>query len=150
MSNLQFNSLINLSLTQESGQTSQSPWTHNSVGNMEEFSELIYLNIPSIINELSDETINLNKLPILLKLSQDKNDLNSFGCIYQLPKKVNKKEFSLNFDNFSNQEIKAIENEIEDEIKKIYNLDFDLEKFYEFLSGDEKLKPSIDFCNGSF
>ena len=117
MSNLQFNSLINLSLTQESGQTSQSPWTHNSVGNMEEFSELIYLNIPSIINELSDETINLNKLPILLKLSQDKNDLNSFGCIYQLPKKVNKKEFSLNFDNFSNQEIKAIENEIEDEIK---------------------------------
>ena len=148
MSNLQFNSLINHSLTQESGQTSQSPWTHNSVGNMEEFSELIYLNIPSIINELSDETINLNKLPILLKLSQDKNDLNSFGCIYQLPKKVNKKEFSLNFDNFSNQEIKAIENEIEDEIKKIYNLDFDLEKFYEFLSEDEKLKPSIDFCNG--
>ena len=66
MLNLKFNSLINLKLTQGSGQTSQAPWRHNSVGNMDEFNELIYLKVPSIINELNDETINLNNLPILL------------------------------------------------------------------------------------
>ena len=76
MSSYRFNSLINLKLTQESGQTSQPPWKHNSDENTDCFDELIYLNIPSIIDELSDETINLNKLPVLLKLSQDKNDLN--------------------------------------------------------------------------
>ncbi|MBQ2962359.1 DNA glycosylase [Methanobrevibacter sp.] len=148
MVNLKFNSLINLKLTQESGQTSQAPWRYNSVGDNDQFSELIYLNTPSIINELSDETINLNKLPVLLKLSQDKNDLNSFTCLYQLPKKVEKKEFSLNIDNFSKHEINIIENEIKNELTKIYNLDFDLEKFYDFLLSDEKLAPSVDFCNG--
>ena len=116
--------------------------------NIDCFDELIYLNIPSIIDELSDETINLNKLPVLLKLSQDKNDLNGFDYTDKLPKKVNKKEFSLNPDNFSNSELKEIEHEIEKELRKIYNLDFDLEKFYRFLSDDEKLIDSIDFCNG--
>lgn len=148
MTNLQFNSLINLNLTQESGQTSQSPWRHNSVGNMDEFSELIYLNSHSIIGIVDDETINLNKLPVLLKLSQDKNDLSSFVYVYQLPKKVEKKEFSLSMDNFSNNEINIFENEIKDELTKIYDLDFDLEKFYKFLLDDEKLAPSVDFCNG--
>ena len=37
----QFNSLINIKLTQESGQTSQSPWKHNSVGDTDEFNELM-------------------------------------------------------------------------------------------------------------
>ena len=148
MSSYRFNSLINLKLTQESGQTSQPPWKHNSDENTDCFDELIYLNIPSIIDELSDETINLNKLPVLLKLSQDKNDLNGFDYTDKLPKKVNKKEFSLNPDNFSNSELKEIEHEIEKELRKIYNLDFDLEKFYKFLSADEKLIDSIDFCNG--
>ena len=91
MSSYRFNSLINLKLTQESGQTSQPPWKHNSDENTDCFDELIYLNIPSIIDELSDETINLNKLPVLLKLSQDKNDLNGFDYTYKLPKKLNKK-----------------------------------------------------------
>ena len=36
MTNLKFNSLINLKLTQESGQTSQPPWRQNSVGNIDE------------------------------------------------------------------------------------------------------------------
>ena len=40
-----FNSLINRKLTQESGQTSQSPWRHNSVGDTDEFSELIYMKL---------------------------------------------------------------------------------------------------------
>ena len=148
MSSYKFNSLINLKLTQESGQTSQPPWKHNSDENMDCFDELIYLNIPSIIDELSDETINLNKLPVLLKLSQDKNDLNSFEYLSKLPKKVNKKEFSLNIDNFSKKETMLIEEEINKELRKIYNLDFDLEKFYKFLAADEKLIDSIDFCNG--
>ena len=150
MTNLKFNSLINLKLTQESGQTSQAPWKYNSVGNTDEFSELIYLNIPSIINELSDETINLNKLPILLKLSQHKNDLNGFTWMYQFPKKVENSKISNNFcdENLSGNEIKTIENETKNELNKIYDLDFDLEKFYKFLLDDEKLAPSVDFCNG--
>ena len=150
MSNLQFNSLINLMMTQESGQTSQAPWRHNSVGNMDEFSELIYLNSPSIISIVDDKSINLNKLPVLLKLSQDKNDLNSFFLVYHFPKKVGNHQIStsFNFENISKKEIKIIENEIKNELTKIYDLDFDLEKFYRFLSDDEKLAPSVDFCNG--
>ena len=150
MSGSKFNSLINLKLTQESGQTSQAPWKHNSVGNMDEFSELIYLNIPSIINEASDETINLNKLPVLLKLSQDKSNLNELLYIHQFPKKVGNHQISNNFnpENLSNNEIKTLENEIRNELTKIYDLDFDLEKFYQFLLEDDKLAPSVDFCNG--
>ena len=150
MLNLKFNSLINLKLTQGSGQTSQAPWRHNSVGNMDEFNELIYLKVPSIINELNDETINLNNLPILLKLSQDKSNFNEFSYLYEFPKKWENHQFSQILDekNLSNNEIKTIENEIKKELTKIYNLDFDLEKFYEFLLDDEKLAPSVDFCNG--
>ena len=99
MSNIQLNSLINLKMTQESGQTSQAPWRHNSVGNMDEFSELIYLNSPSIINIFDDKSINLNKLPVLLKVSQDKNDLNSFSYLYQFPKKVGNHQFSTSFNS---------------------------------------------------
>ena len=150
MTNLKFNSLINLKLTQESGQTSQSPWKYNSVGDMGEFNELIYLKVPSIINELNDETINLNELPILLKLSQDKSNFNEFSYLYEFPKKLGNQQFSQILDekNLSNNEIKTIENEIKNELSKIYDLDFDLEKFYEFLLDDEKLAPSVDFCNG--
>ena len=150
MTNLKFDSLINLKLTQESGQTSQPPWRQNSIGNIEEFNELIYLKVPSIIDELNDKSINLNGLPILLKLSQDKNDLNGFTSVYQFPKKLGKHQFSnfFNTNNFSNNEIKIIENEIKNELIKIYDLDFDLKKFYDFLSSDEKLAPSVDFCNG--
>ena len=150
MSNLKFNSLINLKLTQESGQTSQSPWRHNSIGDMDEFNELIYLKVPSIINELNDETINLNELPILLKLSQHKSNFNEFSYLYEIPKKVGNHQFSniLEKNNLSKNELKTIEKEITKELTKIYNLDFDLEKFYEFLLDDEKLAPSVDFCNG--
>ena len=148
MNNLKFDSLINLKLTQESGQTSQSPWKYNSVGNTDEFSELIYLKVPSIIDVLNDQTINLNKLPVLLKLSQDKTNYNQFTYLYKFPKKVEKKDFSINSDSFSKNEIKIIEDEIKKELSKIYDLDFNLEKFYKFLSDDEKLAPSVDFCNG--
>lgn len=148
MSNLRFNSLINLKLTQESGQTSQAPWKYDSIENMDKFDELIYLKVPSINNQVNDETISLGKLPILLKLSQHKSNLNEFSYLYEFPKKVNKREFSLDINNFSKNEIKIIEKEIRDEISKIYDLNFDLEKFYNFLLDDEKLAPSLDFCNG--
>ena len=53
MLNLKFNSLINLKLTQGSGQTSQAPWRHNSVGNMDEFNEfIIKYNLIRIFNIL--------------------------------------------------------------------------------------------------
>lgn len=150
MSNSKFNSLINLNLTQESGQTSQAPWRHNSIGNIDEFSELIYLKVPSIIEELNDETINLNSLPILLKLSQDKSNYNEFAYLYKFPKKIGNNQFSniMDVENLSKNDIKTIENEIRDELTKIYDLDFDLEKFYKFLLDDEKLAPSVEFCNG--
>lgn len=150
MTSLKFNSLINLKLTQESGQTSQYPWKHNSDGNTDEFSELIYLKVPSIINELNNVTINLNELPILLKLSQHKNDLNGFEYIHQFPKKVGNHQISNYFDsdNLSKNEINIIENEIKKELTNIYDLDFDLKRFYDFLLSDEKLAPSVDFCNG--
>ena len=105
MNNLKLDSLINLKLTQDSGQTSQSPWKYNSVGNTDEFSELIYLKVPSIIGALNDETINLNKLPVLLKLSQHKTNFNQFTYLYKFPKKVEKKDFSINSDSFSKNEI---------------------------------------------
>lgn len=148
MSVHQFDSLVNIKLTQESGQTSQAPWKRSSVGNMDCFDELIYLNVPSIINELYDETINLNKLPILLKLSQDKSNLNEFSYLYQFPKKIDKKEFSLDHASFSKNELRIIGDEIRKELIKIYDLDFDLERFYDFLLSDEKLAPSVEFCNG--
>ena len=148
MSDNKINSLINIELTQESGQTSQSPWKHNSIGNINHFDELIYLNIPSIINGLDDETINLNRLPVLLKLSQDKSNLNEFCYLYEFPKKVENNEFSLKSESFSKKENNLIEDEIRNEINKIYDLDFDLEKFYDFLLNDEKLAPSVDFCKG--
>ncbi|MBO5966120.1 MAG: hypothetical protein J6P91_03105 [Methanobrevibacter sp.] len=104
MTNLKFNSLINLKLTQESGQTSQAPWKYNSLGDMDEFNELIYLKVPLIINEVDDETINLNELPILLKLSQHKSNFNEFSYLYEFPKKLGNHQFShiLDEKNLSN------------------------------------------------
>ena len=150
MSNLKFNSLINLKLTQESGQTSQSPWKYNSIENMDKFDELIYLKVPSIIDEFSDKTIILNELPILLKLSQYESNLNEFNYLYQFPKKVGNHQFSnlMDIENLSGNDIKTIETEIKEELTKIYDLDFNLEKFYDFLLIDEKLAPSVDFCKG--
>lgn len=148
MSDLKFNSLINLELTQESGQTSQPPWRYNLDENMVSFTDVIYLKNPSIIDRLNDDSLNLNKVPILLKTFQNKNDLNSFEYLYELPKKIDNNEFSIDLKNFSKKELSELESEIGNEIRKIYNLDFDLEKFYEFLSDDEKLVDSIGFCNG--
>jgi N-glycosylase/DNA lyase len=101
---------IDLKLTQESGQTSQAPWR--------------------LIENKYSNVILVDKLPVLLKLSQ--NNIDNIDVEYELLDK--------------NTDVN--EKKIYSEIVKIYDLDFDLNKFYKFLSEDRKLKPSIDFCNG--
>ncbi len=39
-------------------------------------------------------------------------------------------------------------NSVINEIKRIFDLEFNLPKFYEFLSSDSQLKPAVDFCEG--
>ena len=97
---MKFNNLIDLNLTQSSGQTSQPPWTYNNDTNT-------YCNV--IISD---------QIPLLLKSSQNS---------------------SKNYINM---------NDIKSEISKIYDLNFDMEKFYKFLKDDEKLSPSCDFSKG--
>ncbi|MDR2873879.1 MAG: 3-methyladenine DNA glycosylase [Methanobrevibacter sp.] len=80
-----------------------------------------------LINNKYSNMILIDEIPVLLKLSQ--NSLDSIDVEYELlDENVNEKR-------------------IYDEIAKIYDLDFNLNKFYKFLSNDEKLKPSIDFCS---
>lgn len=127
MSKLKFNSLINLKLTQESGQTSQAPWfCIDDDKGFSNYYELLFLN-------------NLNNLPVLAKVSQNPNDLSCFELDYQL----SDCEFS---DSYSDKEITSA---VKEEVSKIFNLDFDLENFYKnLIDEDDKLADSIDFCNG--
>lgn len=113
---MKFNKLINLELTQSSGQTSQPPWVINEEG---EYQSLLIL----------------KESPVLIKLSQ--KNFKSFNLNYELP---------LNLDSSINK--KSLEKEICSEIVRIYNLGFDLDKFYKFLMEDSKLIDSIKFCNG--
>ena len=115
---MKFNNLIDLNLTQSSGQTSQPPWTYNNDTNT-------YCNV--IISD---------QIPLLLKSSQ--NNINSFNLDYELPKNIDESVVNKN----------KIEKSIKSEISKIYDLNFDLEKFYKFLKDDEKLSPSCDFSKG--
>lgn len=126
---LNLNSLVNLKLTQESGQTSQAPWHFES----NYFEEMIYL------NDFKTKSGDLINLPVLLKLSQNENDINNFQLVYEIPSKL----AIQNIFEFS-----SIEKEIKKEIARIYDLNFYLAKFYDYLANDEKLAPSIDFCNG--
>lgn len=127
MSKLKFNSLINLKLTQESGQTSQAPWfCIDDDKGFSNYYELLFLN-------------NLDNLPVLAKVSQNPNDLSCFELDYQLSDIDN-------CNSYSDSEIKSAVNE---EITKIFNLDFDLNNFYKnLIDEDDKLANSIDFCNG--
>ena len=111
---MQFNSQINLKLTQKSGQTSQAPW---------EVKDNSYCDI-----------VKIAKTPILLKVHQE--DINSLNVEYELPITI------------ANQNIPIDEVAIENEITRIFNLNFDLDKFYSYLSEDPKLEPAIDFCRG--
>ncbi|KZX10051.1 DNA glycosylase [Methanobrevibacter curvatus] len=71
----------------------------------------------------------IDKNPILLKVSQ--NNIDSINVEYE----------SLGCNIID-------EKQINNKIAEIFDLNFNLKKFYKFLSNDEKLKPSVDFCNG--
>lgn len=109
---MQFNSKINLKLTQQSGQTSQPPW--------------------HIKNNSYCDVVEIATTPILIKTHQD--NINDLTVEYELP--------------IGDQNISVDEITIENEITKIFNLNFDLDNFYSYLSQDPKLEPAIDFCRG--
>ncbi|RBQ22691.1 hypothetical protein ALNOE001_16580 [Candidatus Methanobinarius endosymbioticus] len=114
---MKFNSLIDMGLVQESGQTSQAPW--------------------GLINNIYSDIIFVKNTPILVNVFQE--DINSLSMNY---------EFQLK-DNSVNASIDDIsENDIKKEVSRIFDLDFDLDKFYRYLSNDSKLKPSAKFCRG--
>lgn len=141
MSKLKFNSLINLKLTQESGQTSQAPWfCIDDDKGFTNYYELLFLNNLNNLDKLDNlDSDNLNNLPVLAKVSQNPNDLSCFELDYQL----SDCECT---DSYSDNEITSA---VKDEISKIFNLDFDLENFYKnLIDEDDKLADSIDFCNG--
>ena len=140
MSKLSFNSLINLKLTQESGQTSQAPWFC-----IEENNNLLNNENNNIINSYFELIFlkDLDNLPILAKVSQNSNNLNYMEIDYQLVSDYNSNNESTIFTQ------KEIEYALTKEITKIFNLNFDLEKFYKHLADtNDKLAESIDFCNG--
>ncbi len=139
VSKLSFNSLINLKLTQESGQTSQAPWfsieeKDENNNQINSYFELIFLK-------------DLDNLPILAKVSQNSNDLNHMKLDYQL---VSDDECDVDFtDESTIFTQKEIEFALTKEITKIFNLNFDLEKFYKHLADtNDKLVESIEFCKG--
>jgi len=138
---MKLNYKINLQLTQTSGQTSQPPW--------------------KLVNDEYCAVSLINEIPVLLKVSQD--NLDSFEVNYEL---LNENQIgdkgSLDIKGHSdikgysdvernlkvNNSQDINERMIFDEIAKLYDLNFDLNKFYKFLSKDEKLKSAINFCNG--
>ncbi|MDR2967766.1 MAG: 3-methyladenine DNA glycosylase [Methanobacteriaceae archaeon] len=109
---MQFKSQIDLKLTQESGQTSQTPW--------------------QVKDNSYCEVVEIANMPILIKTHQ--NDINNLNLEYELP--------------IANQNTSIDEVAIEKEIARIFNLNFDLDKFYSYLSEDSKLEPATDFCKG--
>lgn len=111
---MKFYSTINLKLTQESGQTSQSPWK-----NIEDsYCDMIYV----------------NSMPILVKASQ--NDISSLNIDFEFPSSGD-----YNYESIDEIAIKK-------EVARIFDLNFDLDKFYIYLAEDSRLEPSIDFCRG--
>ncbi|KZX12495.1 DNA glycosylase [Methanobrevibacter filiformis] len=75
--------------------------------------------------------IKTDKTPILLKISQQ--DINSLDVDWELP---------INYDGNIN------EIAIKKEVNRIFDLDFDLDKFYKYLHNNCELAPSLDFCKG--
>ena len=135
---MKVNTLVNIKLTQESGQTSMPPWKYEKGS----FSNMIYLKEESIFNNEILKDSYLNGLPVLLKVYQDENDFNNFDYTSQLPKKLENDEI------LSKKDVKNIDRAVYEKLKWTFDLDFDLNGFYDFLSGDEKLVDSIEFCRG--
>lgn len=77
-------------------------------------------------DNIFQEVVLVEGKPVLFKVSDD-----SFS--YEMPLNA---DFSVN------------EKTVFKKFHDIYDLDFDLEKFYTYLENDEKLKNAKDFCNG--
>ena len=70
---MKVNTLVNIKLTQESGQTSMPPWKYENGS----FFNMIYLKEEPIFNNESLKDSYLNELPVLLKVHQDENAFKS-------------------------------------------------------------------------
>lgn len=102
----EFKGPCNLSLTINSGQTSQPAWEEK--------------------NGIFQELVLIENKPCLLKVGQSEDSLIINA---ESPHKLS-------------------EAAIKQEITQIFDLDFDLNHFYDFLTEDSNLKPTIDFCRG--
>lgn len=102
----EFKGPCNLSLTINSGQTSQPAWEEK--------------------NGIFQELVLIENKPCLLKVGQSEDSLIINA---ESPHKLS-------------------ESAIKQEITQIFDLDFDLNHFYDFLTEDSNLKPTIDFCRG--
>jgi N-glycosylase/DNA lyase len=119
---MKFNSLIDLKLTQESGQTSQPPW--------------------KVIGDNYSDIVFIKGIPILVNAFQE--DITSLSIDYEFPLADGYNKF----DNFSDTYEKDLREDIKNEVSRIFDLNFDLAKFYNYLSEDPKLEPSAEFCRG--
>lgn len=98
---------MNLELTQQSGQTSQSPWRK--------------------VGDSYHDVVSVGGKPVLFKVDDKLN------FDYELP---------------TDAEYEVSKREATEEFRRIFDLDFDLERFYSYLREDEKLADMPDFCSG--
>ncbi len=78
------------------------------------------------VNGVYQDVVLIEEKPILFKVSQD-------SFFYELPK---------------NSDFTLSKKLIDDKFHQIYDLDFNLEKFYKYLNNDENLSQTKDFCDG--
>ncbi len=105
-----YNKIIDLELTQLSGQTSQPPWKQE--------------------NDEYREVVIVEGVPVLFKA-------------HELNKSI---EFSYEFPLNSDFHIKK--SILDKKASEIFDLDFNLSKFYKYLNQDEKLAEMTSFCDG--
>lgn len=98
------NALIDLELTQSSGQTSQPPWKK--------------------INDFYSDLVCINNNPTIFNVKQSGENI----------------DFSYTGNVTEDVAVKKV--------KEIYDLDFDLNKFYRYLDNYDELKDMAKFCNG--
>lgn len=105
-----YNKIIDLELTQLSGQTSQPPWKQE--------------------NDEYREVVIVKGVPVLFKA-------------HELNKSI---EFSYEFPLNSDFHIKK--SILDNKASEIFDLDFNMSKFYKYLNQDEKLAEMTSFCEG--
>lgn len=85
-------------------------------------------------NNTYSDIVYVKNIPTLVNVYQD--DINSMSMNY---------EFQLENDSPN----KKISDEgVKKEVSRIFDLEFDLEKFYDYLATDEKLESTAEFCRG--